>query len=108
MPQVDLESHVDFDGWQYLPRNSTLDPTEINKRKPVVYFGSFQDLLGHHKAGNIKPKTNEHWIVVSTPAGTKAISKGYSYVRSQIHIQVRRCVDISFAITTGISKRASL
>src|SRR5215831_15892611 len=58
--QTDLESHVDFDGWQYLSRNSDSDPTEINRRKPVVYFGSFQDLLGRDAAGNIKPK-NE-WL----------------------------------------------
>ena len=58
--QTDLESHVDFDGWQYLSRNSDLDPTEIDPRKPVVYFGSFQDLLGRDKTGNIKPK-NE-WL----------------------------------------------
>jgi hypothetical protein len=58
--QTDLESHVDFDGWQYLSRNSDHDPTEINLRKPVVYFGSFQDLLGRDAAGNIKPK-NE-WL----------------------------------------------
>src|ERR1700728_3380306 len=58
--QTDLEGHVDFDGWQYLSRNSDLDPTEINPRKPVVYFGSFQDLLGRDKTGNIKPK-NE-WL----------------------------------------------
>ena len=60
--QTDLESHKDFDGWQYLSRNSDLDPTEINRRKPVVYFGSFQDLLGRDKAGNIKAK-NE-WLHV--------------------------------------------
>lgn len=58
--QTDLESHVDFNGWQYLSRNSAKDPTRIDSRKPVVYFGSFQDLLGHDEAGNIKPK-NE-WI----------------------------------------------
>jgi hypothetical protein len=58
--QTDLENHVDFDGWQYLSRNSDLDPTEINPRKPVVYFGSFQDLLGRDKMGSIKPK-NE-WL----------------------------------------------
>jgi len=58
--QTDLESHVDFDGWQYLSRHSDLDPTEINQRKPVVYFSSFQDLLGRDKMGNIKPK-NE-WL----------------------------------------------
>jgi predicted house-cleaning noncanonical NTP pyrophosphatase (MazG superfamily) len=58
--QTDLESHVDFDGWQYLSRNSGSDPTKISARKPLVYFGSFQDLLGRDDAGNIKAK-NE-WL----------------------------------------------
>ena len=58
--QSDLENHVDFDGWQYLLRSSGKDPTQIDKAKPVVYFGSFQDLLGRDAAGNIKPR-NE-WL----------------------------------------------
>jgi len=58
--QTDLESHVDFDGWQYLSRSSGSDPTRIDRTKPVVYFGSFQDLLGRDTVGNIKPK-NE-WL----------------------------------------------
>jgi hypothetical protein len=58
--QTDLESHVDFDGWQYLSRSSNRDPSQIDRGKPVVYFGSFQDLLGHDSVGNIKPK-NE-WL----------------------------------------------
>ncbi len=58
--QTDLESHVDFGGWHYLSRNSNSDPTEIHDDKPVVYFGSFQDVLGRDKAGNIKSK-NE-WL----------------------------------------------
>jgi hypothetical protein len=58
--QTDLEIRVDFDGWQYLSRNSGSDPTKIDSKKVVVYFGSFQDLLGRDDAGNIKPK-NE-WI----------------------------------------------
>jgi hypothetical protein len=58
--QSDLESHVDFDGWQYLSKSSGGDPTQINAKKPVVYFGSFQDLLGRDAAGNIKPR-NE-WL----------------------------------------------
>jgi hypothetical protein len=56
----DLESHVDFDGWQYLSKSSGRDPTQIDQAKPVVYFGSFQDLLGRDAAGNIKPR-NE-WL----------------------------------------------
>jgi len=58
--QTDLESHADFDGWQYLSRHSDGDPSKVSRRKPVVYFGSFQDLLGRDAAGNIKPK-NE-WV----------------------------------------------
>jgi hypothetical protein len=58
--QSDLESHVDFDGWQYLSRNSDSDPSQISAKKPLVYFGSFQNLLGRDAAGNIKPK-NE-WL----------------------------------------------
>ena len=58
--QTDLESHADFDGWQYLSRNSGSDPTKVSARKPLVYFGSFQDLLGRDDAGNIKAK-NE-WL----------------------------------------------
>jgi len=58
--QTDLESHADFDGWQYLSRNSDSDPSQISNKKPLVYFGSFQDLLGRDSAGNIKPK-NE-WL----------------------------------------------
>ncbi len=58
--RTDLESHVDFDGWQYLSKSSGSDPTKIKASKPVVYFGSFQDLLGRDLFGNIKPK-NE-WL----------------------------------------------
>jgi hypothetical protein len=54
--RTDLESHADFDGWQYLSRSSERDPTTADPRKPLVYFGSFQDLLGRDAAGNIKPK----------------------------------------------------
>ena len=58
--QTDLDGHVDFDGWQYLSRNSDTDPSKISVRKPLVYFGSFQDLLGRDAARNIKAK-NE-WL----------------------------------------------
>jgi hypothetical protein len=59
--QVDLESHVDFEGWQYFSKSVGGDPTKANKKNPLVYFGSFQDLLGRDKAtGTIKAK-NE-WV----------------------------------------------
>jgi hypothetical protein len=54
--QNDLESHVDFEGWQYLSKATGTDPTTADKARPLVYFGSFQDLLGKDKAGNIKAK----------------------------------------------------
>lgn len=58
--QADLENHRDFDGWQYLSRNTGGDPRTVANDTPLVYFGSFQDLLGKDTAGNIKPR-NE-WI----------------------------------------------
>ncbi len=58
--QADLESHADFEGWQYLSRNADTDPSEIRSKRPLVYFGSFQDLLGRDDAGNIKAR-NE-WL----------------------------------------------
>lgn len=58
--QTDLESHVDFDGWQFLSRNSGSDPTKVGRKQPLVYFGSFQDLLGRDATGSIKAK-NE-WL----------------------------------------------
>jgi hypothetical protein len=51
---------VDFDGWQYQSRHSGSDPMKVSAKKPLVYFGSFQDLLGRDDAGNIKAK-NE-WL----------------------------------------------
>lgn len=66
--QTDLETHADFDGWQYLSRKSDKDPTKLGRRNTVVYFGSFQDLLGKDDAGNIKPKNEwlhkEEWDLV--------------------------------------------
>jgi hypothetical protein len=49
-----------FEGWRYLSRHAGGDPREVPKDTPLVYFGSFQDLLGRDNLGNIKPR-NE-WI----------------------------------------------
>ena len=58
--QTDLENHVDFEDWQYLSRSSGSDPTQIDRDRPVVYFGSFQDLLGRDAVGNIK--ASNEWL----------------------------------------------
>ena len=66
--RTDLESHADFDGWQYLSKDTGGNPTQIDPSKPAVYFGSFQDLLGRGLSGNIKPKNEwlhqEQWDLV--------------------------------------------
>ena len=60
----DLVSHIDFDGWQFIS-NKDAHNQSINidqqyamadKKKPIVVFGSFQDLLGTNEAGGIKAK----------------------------------------------------
>ena len=60
--QSDLDDHVDFEGWQFHSRTTDGDPTQVASDQPLVYFGSFQDLLGRDPAGNIKPR-NE-WLHV--------------------------------------------
>ena len=59
--ETDLLSHVDFAGWQYFSKANGADPKKAKKDQPLVYFGSFQDLLGREKkTGMIKAK-NE-WV----------------------------------------------
>lgn len=58
----DLQSHVDFKGWQFISKNAdVLNEKEIDPNKPLVCFGSFQDFLGKNtQTGGIKAK-NE-WV----------------------------------------------
>ncbi|MGX6606209.1 GIY-YIG nuclease family protein [Micromonosporaceae bacterium Da 78-11] len=58
--QTDLESHADFNGWQYMSKQSGADPLSVDKHRPLVYFSSFQDLLGRDKVGSIKAKNK--WL----------------------------------------------
>lgn len=60
----DLASHVDFEGWQFIS-NKDAHGNGINidqayamadKKRPIVVFGSFQDLLGTNDNGGIKAK----------------------------------------------------
>ncbi len=51
----DLESHIDFKGWQFISR-TTKTYEEIDNSKAFVCFVSFQDFLGKNKAGGIKLK----------------------------------------------------
>ncbi|OGV32730.1 MAG: restriction endonuclease [Lentisphaerae bacterium GWF2_45_14] len=57
--EEDLKSHIDFKGWQFVSRNG-LGFFDIDKGKPIICFGSFQDYLGRNSVGGIKAK-NE-WV----------------------------------------------
>jgi len=58
--EEDLNTHVDFEGWQFLSRTSVLTWETSDKSRPIVCFGSFQDYLGTNEVGGIKSK-NE-WV----------------------------------------------
>lgn len=58
--QDDLNSHIDFEGWQFISQNTELTYKDADKLRPIVCFGSFQDFLGVDKNGCIKSK-NE-WV----------------------------------------------
>ena len=56
----DLNSHVDFEGWQFIVKDG-LSYEEADKSKPFVCFGSFQDFLGKNRStGGIK--TKNEWV----------------------------------------------
>ena len=59
--EEDLKTHVDFEGWQFVSHKSGLNPQDLDKQRPVVCFGSFQDFLGKNKqTGGIK--TRNEWV----------------------------------------------
>lgn len=72
----DLITHVDFEGWQFISNkdaqnnNINIDKQfeKADKSKPIVVFGSFQDLLGTNENGGIKAKNEfihtNHWDLV--------------------------------------------
>lgn len=58
--EEDLLSHVDFEGWQFVSHKSSVLYEKVDKNKPIVCFGSFQDYLGRNKLGGIKVKNK--WV----------------------------------------------
>lgn len=62
--EEDLATHLDFEDWQFIARNTELTFEKADKSQPIVCFGSFQDFLGVNRAtGGIKPR-NE-WVHTS-------------------------------------------
>ena len=51
----DIKLHLDFKDWQFISKDGS-DHNSINKKKPFICFGSFQDFLGKNKSGKIKSK----------------------------------------------------
>lgn len=70
--EEDLLTHIDFEGWQYYSKKSEestgIRPQDLDKDRPIVCFGSFQDFLGVNKNGGIKEKNEwvhtENWDLV--------------------------------------------
>lgn len=72
----DLRTHVDFEGWQYVSNKDAhnnkqnIDEAYYNadSTRPIVVFGSFQDLLGTNENGGIKYKNEfihtTNWDIV--------------------------------------------
>ena len=59
--QGDLNTHKDFEGWQFISRTTELTYETADQSRPIVCFGSFQDYLGVDKTtGTIKGR-NE-WV----------------------------------------------
>lgn len=58
--EEDIQRHIDFEGWQFISRKSTLTWEDADRSRPIVCFGSFQDYLGVNESGGIKEK-NE-WV----------------------------------------------
>ena len=58
--EEDLNTHIDFEGWQFI-KPGGLSYEQADLKRPIVCFGSFQDYLGYNpKTGGIKAK-NE-WV----------------------------------------------
>jgi hypothetical protein len=58
--EADLATHVDFAGWQFI-KPGGLRHEEVDRKAPIVCFGSFQDYLGRNRStGGIKAKNQ--WV----------------------------------------------
>lgn len=58
--EEDLKCHIDFKGWQFISPGG-LSYEQVDKKRPLVCFGSFQDYLGKNRStGGIK--TKNEWV----------------------------------------------
>jgi hypothetical protein len=57
----DLNFHIDFRGWKFMDSDTEIDHTLLSSLNyPIVYFASYQDILGKDNSGGLKEKNK--WI----------------------------------------------
>ena len=56
----ELNGHINFDGWQFVDIKEKDAEKNVDKSRPYVAFGSFQDILGRNKLGGLK--TKNEWV----------------------------------------------
>ena len=83
----DLMSHIDFEGWQFISNKDAHNRSvNINdafeaadKSRPIVVFGSFQDLLGTNSSGGIKVKNEfihaNNWDLIAFDKSISAMKR---------------------------------
>lgn len=60
--QDDLNSHIDFEGWQFVSKNTGITYKDTDKLRPIVCFGSFQDFLGVEEKNKNCIKSKNEWV----------------------------------------------
>jgi hypothetical protein len=58
----DLEGHKDFEGWRFKSRE-TGDDVDLDDPGAVVWFASFQDVLGKDDSGKPKEKNEDLYVI---------------------------------------------
>jgi len=56
----ELNGHINFDDWQFVDIKEKDAAKNVDKTRPYVAFGSFQDILGRNKLGGLK--TKNEWV----------------------------------------------
>jgi hypothetical protein len=59
--EEDLLTHINFEGWQFISNHNEVNYEDLDNSKPIVFFGSFQDLLGVDSNTNGIKVKNE-WV----------------------------------------------
>lgn len=112
--QEDLNSHIDFEGWQFISRNAELTYETADKSRPIVCFGSFQDYLGVNKeTGGIKAKTSGYipptgiWLSLTSTTSEHGRIQPKSCLSRRTRTATTVRIWISMTVATPMMKRFS-